>query len=114
MSRLTKKKGYLYYPTKENYLIPDDGSNVARLLQIVGKYEDLEEELGISLPILFKALKNGIYFKTPHNYEVYVHGNALMIDMETKQIKWNYTGGKANLKDYGKTWELCKEDLKSE
>ena len=28
----------------------------------LGELEDLEEELGISLPILFKALKDGIWF----------------------------------------------------
>ena len=45
MERLTKLVDGIYRPTPKGseYLQPDDGSNAARLLQIVGKYEDEQE-----------------------------------------------------------------------
>lgn len=46
MERLTKLVDGIYRPTPKGseYLQPDDGSNAARLLQIVGKYEDEQED----------------------------------------------------------------------
>ena len=68
MSRLTKKQGNLYYSNNENDIFPDDGSNAIRLLQVIGQYEDLEEELGIDLLTLFKALKDGIYYNPSDDF----------------------------------------------
>ena len=53
MKRITHKEGNLYYPTDENkwYLTPDDGSNCARLMQVIGQYEDVLEELNIKVMI---------------------------------------------------------------
>lgn len=53
MKRITYKDGNLYYPTDENkwYLTPDDGSNCARLMQVVGNYEDIIENLNIKVRI---------------------------------------------------------------
>ena len=45
MSRLTFKKNNMYYPKNKDWLAPDDGSNAARLIQVIGKYEDLVGEL---------------------------------------------------------------------
>ena len=66
MLRLTKKEpNGIYHLTNigEQYASPDDGSNACRLMQIIGAYEDIEEELGCSLPVLFEALKNGVWVK---------------------------------------------------
>ena len=110
MSRLTKKQGNLYYPTNENIIFPDDGSNAIRLLQVIGKYEELEEELGIALITLFKALKNGIYSRD--------HGRLLVEHFVLKHkqelhCRPTYRNElRFALKDYKKTWWL-KEDLEN-
>ena len=62
MKRLTIKTLESYRNTYDRY----EGieSNVfERICDELIEYKALEEELGISLPILFKALKNGIYYK---------------------------------------------------
>lgn len=78
--------------------------------------EDLEEELGIDLLTLFKAFKNGIYCiiedednnKVIEKFCVY----QLCYNKGTKLFYWygsiiNYP----DLKDYGKTWALTREEL---
>lgn len=49
MNRLTKKGETAYMPTERGaqFLEVDDGSNAARLLQVIGSYEDLMEKYGI-------------------------------------------------------------------
>ena len=52
--RLTKKSKYSQYePTKPSVLYP--------AIDKLGQLEDFEEELGIDLATLFKALRNGFY-----------------------------------------------------
>ena len=72
--------------------------------------EDIEEELGIDLVTLFKALKDGVYYKYKYGYEYriskcrkcYLTGNrTLVVDYHTYKY----------LCDYGKTWALTKEEL---
>lgn len=71
--------------------------------------EDLEEELGIDLLTLFKALKDGIYSRdygyllVEHfvlKHEKQLHCKPLRI------VEYRFA-----LKDYGKTWALTKEEL---
>ena len=78
------------------------------------KYQSLEEELGISLPILFKALKNGIIVELDDEKDE-LDGWRLSISFEQKCFVFINFWGKFGIdfKDYGKTWWL-KEDLKSE
>lgn len=49
MNRLTKLDRNVYHPTPTGaqFLEPDDGSNAARLLQVIGSYEDIMEKYGI-------------------------------------------------------------------
>ena len=102
--RLTKKMtdecGYWY--ESDNHLTDK-----------LGQLEDIEDELGIDLITLFKALKNGIYIKkqsqtkyplallrthySNHTTRYYVFDNG-----KEKEIKLN---------KYGKTWALTKEEL---
>lgn len=75
--------------------------------------EDIEEELGIDLPILFKALKNGIYvIEDNDNYivedsiksiEHWADGWGITTNMEYLELSFS---------DYSKTWALTKEELK--
>ena len=86
--------------------------------------EDIEEELGIDLLTLFKALKNGIYLKfgSEKNIGVYYEHTAILprhfdkdykgyfIDLQLEiSINFNFY-----FKDYGKTWALTKEELEED
>lgn len=75
--------------------------------------EDIEEELGIDLLTLFKALKDGIYVVEDNdNYivkdsiksiENWADGWGISTNMEYLELSFS---------DYGKTWALTKEELK--
>lgn len=84
----------------------------------LGQLEDIEEELGIDLITLFKALKNGVYY--------FVSGTQLIKDYVWLVDNYMSIGTRDKLsysfmtaferqtllfKDYGKTWALTKEEL---
>ena len=107
--RLTEKDKNKAFLTKQPF---------TEMINKLGKLEDIEEELGIDLIILFKALKNGCYFKetfdymgktqtqiifTEFTYLYYADDIcAYIIHARTKD---HY------LENYGKTWALTKEEL---
>ena len=107
MSRLTYKLDDAYY-------VKEGRKDFNELAQKLGQYEDLEEELGIDLITLFKALKNGVciqeegYFGCP---DIYFH----LLVMEFV-IGWanKENMGYELLKDYGKTWALSRNDLEEQ
>lgn len=97
-------------------------------LEKLSKIEDIEEELGIDLITLFKALKDGInvYYEDEERYNfhndlrieyhktlgwglVYIYGSCCRNDMPMMLDMDFY-----ELKGYGKTWELTKEELENE
>lgn len=117
MSRLTQKQDNLYYPTNENSIFPDDGSNAIRLLQVIGEYEDLEEELGIDLLTLFKALKDGIWISLDNVFfNTLIYKLSSDLSLKFYLGKWyiayyHSLNGKTfyvGLKDFNKTWWLEK------
>lgn len=75
------------------------------------KYKLLEEELGIDLLTLFKALKDGIYSKQYGH--LFVEHFVLKHDKELHCRPTYCAEIRFALKDYGKTWWL-KEDIKDE
>lgn len=80
----------------------------------LGQLEDIEEELGIDLVTLFKALKDGFY-----RYRPTAINNVICFiakpKVNMKQKCFTYGSyGKSYFKDYGKTWALTKEELKDE
>ena len=96
--------------TCENGII--QGWNKTDAINKLGKLEDVEEELGIDLITLFKALKNGVY----SNHYAYAGEEIHKIDVELQKRHYGFcvSGGFGeghNLKDYGKTWALTKEEL---
>ena len=119
--RITDKKFSFLPPKniakwKQNYY-----NNIENKLK---KLEDIEEEFGIDLITLFKALKDGIYVKT------YGCGNSnfnkliitkkkcptLKLDYKTHtKLRFEQKFGQHfetyELEDYGKTWALTKEEL---
>lgn len=79
----------------------------------LGQLEDIEDELGIDLITLFKALKNGIYIK---NQSQTKHPLALLRTHYSNNTTRYYVfdNGKEieiKLNKYGKTWALTKEEL---
>lgn len=110
MNRLTYKVNDAYYVKEPRHLNEDTWE----LVQKLGTLEDIEEELGISLPILFKALKNGIIAESDDEKDE-LDGWRMSIYFEQKCFVLHTFWGKFRIdfKDYGKSWWL-KEDLKNE
>ena len=90
-------------------------NDIRKVYRELRKYTSLEEELGISLPILFKALKNGIWFIYDKDEKDFTKRPRLYYSDDFKCYCFEICFGAwvVKLKDYGKTWWL-KEDLKSE
>lgn len=143
--RLTKKtKGSIYMynfdtncddETREQRSIETHNKIIDKL----GKLEDIEEELGISLIVLFKALKGGIWIKSficfcgyqlvekapvfvkeiEIGYQDYteVDENFSASIVDEKNVlciyehNYDYFDRCARIKDYGRTWALTKEEL---
>ena len=86
----------------------------------LGQLEDIEEELGIDLIILFKALANGFYGKrnllgnpiqkieTSRYFSIKINSYKMIV---YDSYDDDYGGDGWKLKDYGKTWALTKEEL---
>ena len=88
----------------------------------LGQLEDIEEELGIDLITLFKALKGRIYSIHPKMRKIcliifhvfYYCGNQWVIGCHS--MEWNAEENSCDnwdcfLKDYGKTWALTREEI---
>lgn len=116
-TRLTEKniKSGIYYPleTEPTY---DECKIIC--VQKLGKLEDIEDELGIDLITLFKALdlKQPIFVKdfqgacefddTIVSSKFITNGKQLaLVDNLSQESMY------LNLDEYGKTWALTKEEL---
>lgn len=107
MERLTEKSKYGYREKDGDYKFAT---------QKLGKLEDIEDELGISLEVLFKALKDGIYTTEYRNGLSYVFGSYLTIEYFLKGFSFKeYECEKiAYFRDLNKTWALTKEELEDD
>lgn len=91
-----------------NKLIGDVDDVIQKLEQI----SKLEEELGIPLEVLFKALKNGIWvINKEYVYDGYHIEVVLIGDKYNQFLLQDFDYNIWELKDYGKTWGLTKEEL---
>ena len=92
-------------------------------IQKLGRYEDIEDELGIDLVTLIKALKNGIYCYNDGGSDILFERIEHFVPYMPQQL---HTRGRLSIihgikseekekhfaiKDYGKTWALTKEEL---
>lgn len=81
--------------------------------------ENIEKELGIDLVIFFKALKNGVFYKTEINQiyysSVYLYDLSINKRQSLKEFAF-ITFDKTLLlfNNYNKTWALTKEELENE
>ena len=87
-------------------------NTLQELVDKESKYQAIEEELGISLPILFKALKNGIYSR---DYGWLFVEHFVLKMKEQLHCRPTYRKElRFAIKDYKKTWALSREDLNDE
>ena len=83
----------------------------------LSRLEDIEEELGIDLDILFKGAFDGIWFIPPSKDSERKEILDGWIDLGTiDKMEHSFCVGNKSLcclsfKDYGKTWALTKEEL---
>ena len=97
---------------EEKYMVYED--NYYRLQE----YKSKEKELGIDLEIFLKALENGIWVKSKRSGIEYgksvLIGNTV-IRCSVYSTKYASNRGRSyktkNIKDYGKTWALTREEL---
>lgn len=120
MSRLTNKVDGKYYPIMNQYGYDNVRNEIYHKL---GKLEDLEDELGCSLDVVFKALKDKeIIVKYTYGLDepiekLKTHKISGLSIYFTDFVFWVYDDiivdneFDVNLKDYKKTWWL-KEELK--
>ena len=92
-----------------------DGLHMSNCYNIIEKelkekieLNKIQDELGIDLVTLFKAMKKGFFDKDGE----YHHSSNLLISLD--EIGDYYDKIVFNLKDYGKTWALDKKDLMKE
>lgn len=111
MNRLTKEQLENYKNTYDRYE-GIESNEFEKLCDELIEYKLLEEELGIDLITLFKALKEGIYIRD-YGYLLVEHF-VLKSEHELHCRPTYRKELRFTLKDYGKTWALRKEDLQDE
>ena len=87
---------------------------VEKDLDKLDQYETIEEELGIDLITLFKALKNGIYFENDKQHHIVELNLGISGDYRLSYEIIDGLHENVYVKDYGKTWALTKEELENE
>jgi hypothetical protein len=102
MSRLTNKNQIL------------EGFNGYEIVKKLSDLEDIEEELGIDLVTLFKALKNGVYVKTKEGVSKHFTVHLMKWQQTSTYCFYYRPYSHIWLKDYGKTWALTKEELEND
>lgn len=114
MNRLTKQE-ILDITENKYFLLPRTigKEKSSKIINELLFYKNIEEELGIELPIILKVLKNGIYFSYRKKI-IYIKNYELILSIDSengraffvKKGRWAFDS-----KDYGKTWALTKEEL---
>lgn len=97
MNRLTKKIDGVYY------ILPNTNSPYEKIfdgIQKLGKLEDLEEQLGCPLKVVFKALEEGIIDYEGKKHIVVYTGKHLVV-VEHDKLQHGF-----HTKNYKKTWWL--------
>ena len=128
MSRLTKKNNIEYFPIFEH----ETKGKYYDLVHKLGQLEDIEEENGLDLITLFKALKNGFYIKYKGKIVHIFPDKHITINFWYKTInvfippkffidcekRRDYLSEEIDeeywFKDYGKTWALTREELEND
>lgn len=125
MERLTQKRNNSYV------FINGEFHNIGKHINKLGQIEDIEEELGIDLIMLFRALrKNGIWIKSSVNTVFHLEPSYIKVEIDCDKpliasivLKELYfedldgvmdtTGEEWFMEDYGETWALTREELEN-
>ena len=88
----------------------------AQIIKELCEYKTIEEELGIDLITLFKAITKGFYVKSNDFMKAHYHFSPCLFKTNNDYERANeyiieYGKDFVFLKDYGKTWALTKEEL---
>lgn len=114
MTRLTRKVDKEWHYEIDYHTIDGDRKALGDLKFVnkLGQLEDVEEELGIDLITLFKALKQGyIYYPINCPNDCYKY-KIECIYMKPRIHLYVADGvGGCYMEDYGKTWALTREEL---
>ena len=121
MKRITKKEGVITQIDKDGNITKNDFIEVKDKDEAYKKLcqlEDIEQELGIDLITLFKALKYGVYYYTSqkqltHDY-VWLYDNYISVCLRDKLSYSFLTCDEKQIlsfKDYKTMWSLNREDL---
>lgn len=102
MNRLTKN---VLTKTTPLYEI-GEWTDIEEVSNKLGELEDIEEELGIDLITLFKALKQGYVWYDNEKFKI----ECLYIKPRIHLYVTDGVGA-CYMEDYGKTWALTKEEL---
>ena len=119
MDKLTKETLESYRNTYDRYE-GIESNEFERICDELIEYKSLEEELGIDLITLFKALKQGIWYKFKTGNIQYISDTYLSLEFYFDHYAFwinefsRFNGKYINLKDYGTKWSLRKEDLENE
>ena len=84
---------------------------ILEIMQENKKYKSLEEELGIDLITLFKALKNGIYLNKDYEEPIPVYLDKDLYGKKFCLCSGHKAPTNYHFKDYGKIWALTEEEL---
>lgn len=103
MERLT----YNEVLAKQYY--PNENIDNEEIFNKLGKLEDLQDELGIPLEVLFKALKEGFWFKD--SGRVFFAKQAGVFNGVSGTYWFSGIDTMVKVKDYGKTWWLEKPEV---
>lgn len=130
--RLTEKTDNGYALTRNLLKVGNASLLIAQIVtDKLGQLEDIEEELGIELVTLFKALTQPFYVKhcdkilkthlsnngsNSHYCQIECmksdYGNGIVIKTDIYDKEENMNHSKILfLEDYGKTWALTREEL---
>ena len=102
MKRLTRKKVHIdEIGNRHNY-----EGNYVYIVEKLGRLEDLEEELGCRLEVVFEALNEGIYIAT-EEIDFFLRPRLYFSDdYKNWCFELAFGGYIVHLKDYQKTWWL--------
>lgn len=111
MNRLTKRD-YKHWVQTNGYYNKKNAQRLTKITHKLGALEDLEEELGCPLEVVFKALKEGICCVDYDNQIIRVFKAPLCFNSTSKQFYWSGNNiGYPDLKDYQKIWWLKGERI---
>ena len=103
MSRLTEKNKF-----DTHYSISISKNLLQSAYDKLGKLEDIEENLGCPLDVVFKALQNGVYYEDVANRMKYMVVD-LHLNVEGEYVLYFDDEEHLLTKNYKKTWWLKKD-----